>query len=153
MSQFVKKARKGNKNAMVALYLESYHDIGYMCEAFLLDHNEAEDAFAHAYKSAYDAVFAGKIENDEKFYDYLERKTASYCKNKLKKKAPRELSPSKRSLEICAISDIRASSLAQLPAIYRLVLVLGKVKGWSDEKIAKLLEQTKTEKKEENEDN
>ena len=82
MTPLIKKAHKGNRDAMTELYQSNKHYVFYLCSLLLCDPKAADNACVHVFKNAWDYLLDGKIETEQEFTDFVVKKAVNHCKNK-----------------------------------------------------------------------
>ena len=148
MTPLIKKAYKGNRDAMTELYRSNKQRVFYVCGLLLCDPKAADHACVHVFKNAWEYLLDGKIETEQEFTDFVVRKAVYYCKNRLTKsnnkafRIPTNKNFGVMQYETNGTASARSTEeriLAALPPLHRLIYVLRSVGEWSEEEIAELL--------------
>ena len=148
MTPLIKKAHKGNRDAMTELYQSNKHYVFYLCSLLLCDPKAADNACVHVFKNAWDYLLDGKIETEQEFTDFVVKKAVNHCKNKFTKsnnkafKIPmnKNFGATQYSKDgIVTNGNACDQILANLPPLHRFIYVLSSVGEWSEEEIAELL--------------
>lgn len=85
MTPLIKKAHKGNRDAMTTLYQLNKQQVYYICNLLLCDPKAADNACVHVFKNTWDYLLNGKIATEEEFTDFVIKKAVNHCKNKITK--------------------------------------------------------------------
>ena len=143
----IRTIKKGDRNALRALYEREKGRI-YTIAAFLLrDEKDAEAAVAQIFKNIWKDVFDGTIASDEAFSDELLKRTLTYARGRIERKETNALHISSATAHRIAEYDLTGDSdactraAAALSALGRFRLVLLAVNGdgrLSDADLAKL---------------
>ena len=148
MTPFIKKAYKGNRDAMTELYQSNKHYVYYLCNLLLCDTKAADNACVHVFKNAWDYLLDGKIETEQDFTDFVVRKAVSHCKNKFSKSNNKAFKiPMNKNFgatqyskdSVVTTGSAEEQILASLPPLHRFIYVLSSIGEWSEEEIAELL--------------
>ncbi len=148
MTPLIKKAHKGNRDAMTELYQSNKHYVYYLCNVLLCDPKVADNACVHIFKNAWNYLLDGKIESEQDFTDYVVKKAVNHCKNKFTKsnnkafKIPmnKNFSATQYSKDsVITSGNVCDQILANLPPLHRFIYVMSSVGEWSEEEIAELL--------------
>ncbi len=146
----IQKAAKGSRDTMRALYDAHKSKVMCLCQALLLDENEADHATAYIYKKAFEELVTGRVTSDEEFQKLVIRKTILHCKSRAMKK-------SNRAFRVPASSNFAYSYdplkmdfsgtpdeiiLKNLPAFPRFIYVLYYVADYSEAEIARTFNTT-----------
>ncbi len=145
--EHIQKAVKGNQEAMRALYDAQKSKVMCLCQALLLDENEADHATALIFKKALEEVGTGRIAADQEFFALLIRKTVLHCKAKLTKISNRAFRVPAGGNFVYpydrAKMDLSGTPekiiLKNLPAFPRFVYVLHHAADFSETEIARIL--------------
>ena len=144
-SEWVRRARGGDRDAFAALVRGHHARILRLCLSMLRDPADAEDAAQEVFLKAYKSLdrFAG----DCAFSTWLHRIAANQCLDLLRKASRRrtesldaEEDPSPEPGASLEAADLAARALAGLPEDYRLILVLRETQGLSYLELAETLE-------------
>lgn len=142
-----KKIAKGDVGAYKELYNASKSKVFYINYLLLCDEAAAYESTKATFKSA----FAELSQNPEKadgFFDFIEKKTVTYCKIKLAKNNSKEFSipASKNFMGFeCNEKTLNANARAELavlfgmPALHRFIFVCGAYLKWTNEEIAQII--------------
>ena len=148
MTPLIKKAHKGNRDAMTTLYQLNKQQVCYICNLLLCDPKAADNACVQVFKNSWDYLLNGKIETEREFSDFVIKKAVNHCKNKVAKsnnkafKIPvnKNFGATQYSADsIVTDGDACDQILASLPPLHRFILVLYSYANWSEEEIAELL--------------
>ena len=85
MTPLIKKAHKGNRDAMTTLYQLNKQQVCYICNLLLCDPKAADNACVQVFKNSWDYLLNGKIETEREFSDFVIKKAVNHCKNKVAK--------------------------------------------------------------------
>ena len=148
MTPLIKKAHKGNRDAMTTLYQLNKQQVCYICNLLLCDPKSADNACVQVFKNSWDYLLNGKIETEREFSDFVIKKAVNHCKNKVAKsnnkafKIPvnKNFGATQYSAE-SIVTDGNACDqiLASLPPLHRFIFVLYSYANWSEEEIADLI--------------
>ena len=148
MTPLIKKAHKGNRDAMTTLYQLNKQQVCYICNLLLCDPKAADNACVQVFKNSWDYLLNGKIETEREFSDFVIKKAVNHCKNKVAKsnnkafKIPvnKNFGATQYSADsIVTDGDACDQILASLPPLHRFIFVLYSYANWSEEEIAELL--------------
>lgn len=148
MSQLIKKAQRGNRDAMSELYLLNRDQVYYLSYLLLGDFEGADDACVYVFKKSWDYLLNGGIESESEFSEFIIRKTVHYCKSAILKKDSKALRiPVNKSFSavqyvpdsIVADSNFCVQIIRNMPVLHRFIYVLSAYSCWSEEEIAVLL--------------
>ena len=148
MTPLIKKAHRGNKEALATLYDANKKKVFYLCSVLLCDADSAESACIHTFKSAWQFIIDGKIESERELESFLINKAVTNCKLRIAKSDSKAFKiPQNKNFIVSAYSfnssnsdeEIKRLSLVSLPAIHRFIYVLDAYLEWSHEEIAELL--------------
>jgi len=59
MTPLIKKAHRGNRDAMTTLYQLNKQEVFYICSLLLCDPKAADNACVHVFKNAWDCLLSG----------------------------------------------------------------------------------------------
>ena len=136
MTPLIKKAHKGNRDAMTELYQSNKHYVFYLCSLLLCDPKAADNACVHVFKNAWDYLLDGKIETEQEFSDFVVKKAVNHCKNKFTKsnnkafKIPmnKNFGATQYSKDSVVTNGSACNQiLANLPPLHRFIYVLSSV--------------------------
>ena len=148
MTPLIKKAHRGNRDAMTTLYQLNKQQVFYICSLLLCDPKSADNACVHVFKNTWDCLLNGKITTEEEFTDFVIKKAVSHCKNKITKgnnkafKIPQNKNFATTQYSASTITtngDSCNQILASLPPLHRFIYVLSFYVKWSDADIAELI--------------
>lgn len=148
MTPLMKKAGKGNRDALTAIYQSNKQNVFHVCNLLLCDTKAADQACVHIFKKGFEYVLSGTLESEEEFADYILKKTVNHCKNKTLKKNNKAFRiPANKNFALTQYSpdavvtegNIYKQVLASLPSLHRFIYVLHYYTKWSDEEIAELI--------------
>ena len=148
MTPLVKKAHRGNRDAMTELYQSNKNYVFYLCNLLLCDPKAADNACAYVFKNAWDYILDGKIETEKDFTDYVVKKAVSHCKNKFAKSNNKAFKiPMNKNFgatqyaseSVVTEGELHEQLLASLPPLHRFIYVLHSIGEWSEEEIAELI--------------
>ncbi len=151
MQDRIRKALKGNQEAVLSLYDEHKDTVGRLCYSLLLEEKEADHATAYVFKKVFEELVAGRIPNETEFTRLTVRKTVMHCKALATKKSNRSFrvpmnsnfaatvyDPSKMDLT----GDMLQIILKNLPTFHRYIYVLNTVCEYSVEQISRIFATT-----------
>lgn len=148
MTPLIKKAHKGNRDAMTSLYQLNKQQVYYICNLLLCDPKAADNACVHVFKSAWNYLLDGKLAAEEEFTEFVIRKAVNHCKNKITRSNNKAFKlPQNKNFAatqysentVVAEGDACDQILASLPPLHRFIYVLSSACKWSEEEIAELL--------------
>ncbi len=148
MTPLIKKAHKGNRDAMTTLYQLNKQQVYYICNLLLCDPKAADNACVHVFKNTWDYLLNGKVATEEDFTKFIIKKAVNHCKNKISKrsnkafKIPQNKNFAATQYSVSALiieGDACEQVLANLPPLHRFIYVLSAYAKWSDADIAELL--------------
>lgn len=148
MPTMIEKARKGNADAMKALYDANKVDIMFLCKTLLLDDNAASNAVSRIFKNMWEQLVTGQISTEEDFTKTAVRKAATYCKTYLSKKNSKAFRiPTNRnfigsigdSSKMIFAGDVYNIVLQNLPPLQRFIYVLSTAFHYDMAQLAKLV--------------
>ncbi len=87
MQDRIRKALKGNQEAVLSLYDEHKDTVQSLCYSLLLEEKEADHATAYVFKKVFEELVAGRIPNETEFTRLTVRKTVMHCKALATKRA------------------------------------------------------------------
>ncbi len=148
--EHIQKAIKGNQESMRALYDEHKSKVLCLCQALLLDENEADHATAYVFKKAFEEAATGRINTDKEFSTLIVRKAVLHCKAKLTKISNRafrvpngtNFAYSYDSTKMDFSGTPEKVVLKNLPAFPRFIYVLHYVADYSESEIARTFNTT-----------
>ena len=117
----IKKAMKGSRDAMLALYNKNKARVCSLA-SFLLGDAEAENAGVQIMKNVWKEVLDGRYASDEAFSAALMQKTLVYCKSRVERKDTGALRMNANKVYDRAEYDL--SDGKTLPALARFVLAM-----------------------------
>ena len=132
MTPLIKKAHKGNRDAMTTLYQLNKQQVCYICNLLLCDPKAADNACVQVFKNSWDYLLNGKIETEREFSDFVIKKAVNHCKNKVAKsnnkafKIPvnKNFGATQYSADsIVTDGDACDQILASLPPLHRFIFV------------------------------
>ena len=153
MTPLIKKAHRGNRDAMTTLYQLNKQQVYYICNLLLCDPKAADNACVHVFKNTWDYLLNGKIATEEEFTEFVIKKAVNHCKNKITKSNNKAFKiPQNKNFAAVQYSantiitegDACEQILANLPPLHRFIYVLSAYAKWSDADIAELIH-TKSE--------
>lgn len=153
MTPLIKKAHRGNRDAMTTLYQLNKQQVYYICNLLLCDPKAADNACVHVFKNTWDYLLNGKIATEEEFAEFVIKKAVNHCKNKITKSNNKAFRiPQNKNFAATQYSantvitegDACEQILANLPPLHRFIYVLSAYTKWSDADIAELIH-TKSE--------
>ena len=145
MTPLMRKARKGDRDAMAALYHTSKQRVLYICNVLLCDPKEADDACAHIFKNAWSCLLDESMTSEEEFLRYMERKAVGWCKRKILKKNHKAFRiPAGRNFvgifeteNLITEGTACEQVLANLPSLHRFIYIASAFLAWPSAEIAK----------------
>ncbi len=147
MSKTLENARKGNPDAMQALYASHRKTAMYLARLLVQDENAACSAVCKAFRSLWEEVLAGKFYQEEDFTVSLIWKLACQCRAHLAKQDPKALrhpanrafvlTPDPEMLDITG--DAAEIAVNNLPAFQRFISVLCGVHNYSPQQLSQLM--------------
>ena len=153
MTPIIKKAQRGNRDAMTTLYQLNKQQVYYICNLLLCDPKAADNACVHVFKNIWDYLLNGKIATEEEFTEFVIKKAVNHCKNKITKSNNKAFRiPQNKNFAATQYSantvitegDACEQILANLSPLHRFIYVLSAYAKWSDADIAELIH-TKSE--------
>ncbi len=143
----IKKAKKGNIEAMLSLYDEHKSAVLSLCRLLLLEEKEANHGTAFVFKKLFEELTAGRIRDEEEFHRLLIRKTVMHCKALSAQKSNRSFRVPMNSnfagtvydqskLVLC--DSLKQTVLVNLPTFHRYVYVLTTVCDYSIEQLTRM---------------
>ncbi len=151
MQDRIRKAMKGNQEAVLSLYDEHKKEVLSLCYALLQEEKEADHATARIFKKVFEELVAGRIPNEEEFTRLTIRKAVMHCKALASKKSNRSFrvpvnsnfaaaayDPSKMDLS----GSMHKIILKNLPTFHRYIYVLNTVCKYSVEQISRIFAAT-----------
>ena len=147
MTPIIKKAQKGNADALATLYQANKQHILYLCNLLLCDAKAADNACTQIFKQSWELVLSGTVQSEEEFATAVEKKAAYHCKNKLTKSNNKVFRiPVSKNFAGTQYSESSVLTegnkceqiLGNLPVLHRFIYVLKYFADWSDEAIAEL---------------
>ncbi len=151
MQDRIRKALKGNQEAVLSLYDEHKDTVRSLCYSLLLEEKEADHATAYVFKKVFEELVAGRIPNETEFTRLTVRKTVMHCKALATKRSNRSFrvprnanfaatvyDPSKMDLT----GDMMQIILKNLPTFHRYIYVLNTVCEYSVEQISRIFATT-----------
>lgn len=148
MTPLIKKAHRGNRDAMTTLYQLNKQQVYYICNLLLCDPKAADNACVHVFKNTWDCLLNGKIATEEEFTEFVIKKSVNHCKNKITKSNNKAFKiPQNKNFAgtqysantVTAEGDACEQILANLSPLHRFIYVLSAYVKWSDIDIAELL--------------
>ena len=145
MTPLMRKARKGDRDAMAALYHTSKQRVLYICNVLLCDPKEADAACAHIFKNAWSCLLDESMTSEEDFLRCMERKAVGWCKRKILKKNNKAFRiPAGRNFvgifeteNIMTEGTLCEQVLANLPSLHRFIYITSTLLAWPSAEIAK----------------
>ncbi len=147
MQDRIRKALKGNQEAVLSLYEAHKETVLSLCCALLLEEKEADHATAQIFKKLFEELLAGRIPNEEEFEKLAVRKTVTHCKALLYKKSNRAFrAPANSNFAMTAYDPNRLALgenmmqtvLNNLPSFHRFIYVLNTVCVYDAEQISRI---------------
>ncbi len=147
MQNRIRKAQKGNMEAMLSLYDEHKGAVLSLCKLLLLEEKEANHGTAFVFKKLFEELTAGRIQTEEEFHRLLIRKTVMHCKALSAKKSSRAFRVPVNSdfsatvydrSKLVLGDDLKQTVLANLPTFHRYVYVLAAVCNYSAEQLTRI---------------
>ncbi len=151
MQDRIRKALKGNQEAVLSLYDDHKTGVLSLCNDLLLEEKEADHATALIFKKVFEELLAGRIPNEEEFTRLTIRKTVMHCKALASKKSNRSFrvpgnanftatvyDPSKMDLT----GDMQRIILKNLPTYHRYIYILNAVCDYSVDQISRIFATT-----------
>ncbi len=151
MQDRIRKALKGNQEAVLSLYDNHKDTVWSLCNALLLEEKEADHATALIFKKVFEELLAGRIPNEEEFTRLTIRKTVMHCKALASKKSNRSFRVPMNSNFAATVYDPNNMDLAgdmpqiilkNLPAFHRFIYVLNTVCEYSVDQISRIFATT-----------
>lgn len=148
MSSLINKGKRGNVRAMRALYEKGRGRLYSLCRLLTLDGGVAENACAYAFNNTWRLLLDGNFDDERSFFETVERKAVSYCKNKIAKTDGKAFRiPTDKNFIIKSFAspketeelEVAQTVFLSLPVLHRFIYVLYYFADWSEEKIAELL--------------
>lgn len=152
MLTLIQRALRGQADAMTELYQNNKKQVFYLCCALLGNTIEADRATTHVFKSSWEVLLSGKIENESDFTDTVIRKTVNYCKSKVSKNDQKLFRiPQNKNFagtqyssdRIVTDGDACDQVLNNLPVLHRFIYVCSALAGWSEDDISSLIHSNK----------
>ena len=86
LSEFVKRAKTGDQDAIASLYEKTYTQVFYTVKSMIKDEDAVFDILQDAYMKAF--AHLGSFEGDDKFLPWVKQIAANTARDWLKKKKP-----------------------------------------------------------------
>ncbi len=151
MQDRIRKALKGNQEAVLSLYDDHKTGVLSLCNALLLEEKAADHAAAFIFKKVFEELVADRIPNEEEFTRLTIRKTVMHCKALASQKSNRSFrvprnanfaatvyDPSKMDLT----GDMPQIILKNLPTFHRFIYILNTVCEYSIDQISRIFATT-----------
>lgn len=147
MSTLIKKAARGNRAALTALYESNVQKVFYIDKLFYGGSEEAEDAAVSVFQEVWNELRSGKVQSEEGFTSLCVATALCRCKTEMLQKDPSILSvPSDRKFEVkefCSslstVETLENRILQQFDDLQRLVFLMHIVCKYSKDQMARLL--------------
>lgn len=148
MPTLIQRALRGQADAMTELYQNNKKKVFYLCYTLLGSTAEADRAATHIFKSSWELLLAGEIENEADFSNTVMKKAVNFCKTKMLKSNQKafRFPPNKNFAgiqyspdRVVTDGDICEQILNNLPVLHRFIYICATLADWSEDEIAVLI--------------
>jgi len=148
VSAILKKAARGSRADLTALYKSNVQKIFYISQLYFGSTAEAEEATISIFHDIWMELGSGKIQSEEGFTNVCVATALGYCKREMLKKNPSALSvPVEKELEVKGIQSSRSAEgsmeafiLRQFDDLQKLVLIMHTVCRYNKDQMKTMLD-------------
>ncbi len=147
MSVLIQTARKGNSDAMQALYNDNKERVLFLCTLLLENTSVACNAASRIFRNMWDLIIAEQIETEEEFSRAVIEKAVNHCKSSIAKKDTKAFRPPQNKNfanasyyadKLKAEDDLALFIVRNLPPLHRFIYVLNALFDYNESDLAKV---------------